>query len=119
MIKDFPEIDKVTRTNWPYDILINYKNKALKLNTMAADPSLLDMYSFDFIYGNKQNTLSDQSSIVLTESGAKAIFCDINPVGQVIKFNGQYTFKVIAVIKDNPANSSFDFKSIIPWEQLV
>jgi ABC-type antimicrobial peptide transport system permease subunit len=119
MIKDFPEIDKVARTNWPYDILINYKSKALKLNTMAADPSVLDMFSFDFIYGNKQSALTDQSSIVLTESGAKAIFGDVNPVGQVIKFNNQYPLKISAVIKDNPANSSFDFKALIPWETLV
>src|ERR1700761_2201013 len=31
MIKDFPEIDKIARTNWPYDRLVNYKEKALKL----------------------------------------------------------------------------------------
>src|SRR6185503_19096893 len=34
MAKDFPEIDKITRTTWPYDRLVNYQNKALKVNTM-------------------------------------------------------------------------------------
>lgn len=118
MIKDFPEIDKVARTNWPYDILMNYKDKAVKLNTMAADPDLLTMFSFNFIYGNK-NALSDMSSIVLTQSGAKALFGDINPVGQVIKLNNQYPLKVSAVIKDNPVNSSFNFKALISWQQLT
>src|SRR5580692_2739352 len=28
LLKDFPEIDKVARTQWPYDNLLNYKDKA-------------------------------------------------------------------------------------------
>src|SRR5579859_1708276 len=84
MLKDYPEIEKVARTNWPYDILMNYQSKMLKLNTMAADPSLLDMFSFDFVRGNKKVAFSDISSIVLTETGAKALFGDANPIGQVV-----------------------------------
>ncbi len=118
LIKDYPEIDKVTRTNWPYDYLMNYKNQGLKLSTMAADPAILDMFSFDFIYGNKQTALTDPSTIVLTESGAKALFGNINPVGLVIKVNNQNPIKVSAVIKDNPTNSSFNFKDLISWQTL-
>jgi len=118
LIKDFPEIDKVTRTNWGYDILMNFNDKAVKVTTMAADPDLLSMFSFDFISGNKQ-ALSDPSSIVLTQSGAKALFGDANPIGKVIKLNNQYPLKVTAVIKDNPVNSSFYFKALISWAQLT
>lgn len=119
MIKDFPEVEKVARTNWPYDILMNYKDKAVKINTMAADPDLLSMFSFDFIYGNKHDALTDMSTIVLIQSSAKALFGDMNPVGQVIKLNNQYPLKVSAVIKDNPVNSSFNFKALISWQQLT
>ncbi len=117
LIKDFPEIDKVARTNWGYDILMNYQDKVVKVTTMAADADLLSMFSFDFISGNKQ-ALSDLSSIVLTQSGAKALFGDANPIGKVIKLNNQYPLKVTAVIKDNPVNSSFYFKALISWAQL-
>jgi putative ABC transport system permease protein len=118
LIKDIPEIAKVARTNWSYDILMNYKDKAVKVTTMAADPDLLSMFSFNFIHGDK-NALSDISSIVLTESGAKAIFGNTNPVGQVIKLNSQFPLKVTAVIKDNPANSTFFFKALISWQQAT
>jgi len=119
IIKDVPEIDKVARTNWSYDILMNYKDKAVKVNTMAADPDLLNMFSFDFISGNKHGALSDLSSIVLTQSGAKAIFGTANPVGQVIKLNNQFPLKVTAVIKDNPKNSTFFFVALISWQQFT
>jgi hypothetical protein len=117
MLKDYPELDKVARTNWPYDILMNYKNKVLKLNTMAADPSLLDMFSFDFVRGDKKHAFSDISSIVLTESGAKALFGDTNPIGQVVKFDNKTPLKVTAVIKDNPNNSTFNFNALISWDR--
>src|ERR1700755_1821649 len=49
LIKHVPEIDKAARANWAYDLVVNYKNKALKVSTMAADASILDMFSFDFV----------------------------------------------------------------------
>jgi len=119
MLKDLPEIDKVARTNWSNDILINYKDKAIKVNTMAADPDLLKMFTFHFVQGNSKDALSDMSSIVLTQSGARALFGDANAVGQVIKLNNQYPLKVSAVIKDNPVNSTFKFNALISWEQVT
>src|SRR5476649_425355 len=32
LTKDFPEIDKIARTNWSYDILMNYQDKAVKVS---------------------------------------------------------------------------------------
>jgi putative ABC transport system permease protein len=116
--KDFPEVDQIARTNWSYYQLINYKDKALKLEVLAADPSLLTMFTFDFVAGNAREALADPSSIVLTQSGAKALFGDANPVGQTITLSNKYPLKVSAVIKDNPANSSFTFKALISWDQL-
>jgi len=115
---DFPEVEKAARTNWTDDILMNYKDKSLKIGTLAADASLLDMFSFDFVYGNKHDALAGQSSIVLTQSAAMAIFGNSNPIGQVIKYDNQYPLKVSAVIKDNPKNSSFKFKALISWQTL-
>jgi putative ABC transport system permease protein len=115
MIKDYPEIEKVTRTTWPYDVLVNYKEKALKLTMMSADSSILDMYTFDLVYGSKKGALTDPSSTVITESAAKSLFGNANPVGQVIKLSNQFLYKITAVIKDNPVNSTFQFKVLVPW----
>ena len=119
MKKDFPEIESIMRTNWAYDRLVNYKDKALKLSTMAADPSIFDMFTFQFVHGSKNTALSDLSSVVLTESAARAIFGDANPVGQVIKLDQQFPLKISAVIKDNSQNSTFDFKVLMSWGQIT
>ena len=115
--KDFPEIDQVARTDWPSDELATYQDKAIQLNVLAVDPAFLTMFSFDFIAGQEHQALADPSSIVLTQSGAKALFGDKNPVGQTITLSNKYPLKVSAVIKDNPTNSSFSFKALISWDQ--
>ncbi|MBD1392270.1 ABC transporter permease [Mucilaginibacter glaciei] len=117
--KDFPEVEEVARINEAKDYLIKYGNKALKLNTVAVDPSLLNVFSFDFVYGDKESALTDPSSVVMSQSGATALFGNIDPVGKVVQFGNQFPLKVSAVIKDNPQNSSFTFKAIIPWDAFI
>ncbi|MBS1529170.1 MAG: ABC transporter permease, partial [Bacteroidetes bacterium] len=116
MVKDLPEFEQVARTNWTYPVLVNYKNKVLKVPTLYADPALLDMFTYHFVRGDKKTALADPSSMVLTESAAKAIFGDENPIGQVIKLDNQYPMKISAVMKDNPQNSTFSFNGLISWQ---
>src|ERR1700761_6908849 len=118
MIKDYPEIEKVARTNWPYDVLVNYKDKSLKVNTMAADPSVLEMFSFDFIRGSKKNAFNDISSIVLTESSAKSIFGDANPIGQVIKFNTLISWDQLAAQQSSLKTSGWGTYSFMTYAML-
>ena len=115
LVKDFPEIQEAVRANWPQYDVVNYNNRPIKLVSLAADPSLLDIFTYTFVRGNKQTALANPSSIVLTESGAKAIFGDANPIGQIVKYDNRFPMKVSAVIKDIPQNSSLDFQALIPW----
>jgi putative ABC transport system permease protein len=116
--KDFPEVENVARINEAKDFLISYNNKALKINTVAVDPALLQIFDFEFISGSKRNALADPLSIIITRSSAKALFGNSDAVGKTIKFD-QYPLKVSAVIADHPLNSSFSFKAIIPWEEFL
>jgi putative ABC transport system permease protein len=117
--KDFPEIEQVARINESRDALIAFNNKGIKANTIAADPALFNLFSFRFIWGNKRSALADPTGMVLTESIARAIFGNRNPVGEMVKFDNQFPMRVSAVIGDNPQNSSFTFKAIIPWAAFL
>jgi putative ABC transport system permease protein len=114
--KDYPEFEAIARTNQGYDQLLNYNNKPLKFNLMSADASYLDIFTLDFVKGNKRNAFKDMSSVILTESAVKALFGDKDPMGQTVKLNGTQQVKVSAVIKDLPQNSTFRFKALISWK---
>lgn len=115
MQKDFPEIERVARTDWGGDHLFNYNNKPIKIKLMAADPAFLQMFTVDFVKGNKSDVFRDQSSVILSESASKAIFGDKDPMGQSLKLDGTTSAKVTGIFKDLPKNSSFRFKAMIPW----
>jgi putative ABC transport system permease protein len=83
---------------------------------MAADESFLNMFTLDFVKGNKKDAFKDMSSIIMSESAVKAVFGDNDPIGQTIKLNGSRLVKVSAVYKDLPRNSTFRFKALMSWK---
>jgi putative ABC transport system permease protein len=116
--KNYPEIEFTARTNWINEHLFNYKNKSLNLVMLSADPSLLDIFSFEFVQGNKASAFTEVSSVVLTQSGAKAIFGNADPMGKTVKINSARNAKVTGIIKDMPENSSLKFKALGSWAML-
>ncbi|NOQ28136.1 MAG: FtsX-like permease family protein [Bacteroidales bacterium] len=97
--------------------VIKYKNEAIRLNNLAfADKEIFDIFSFDLIKGDKSSIFNDQFSIVLTESFAKKLFGNIEPVGEIIKINNNYDFVVTGIIEDMPDNSSFNFSALANLE---
>ena len=78
----------------------------------------LKMFPFTFIEGSG-DPLDDASSIVLTESTARALFGDEKALGKVIRFDDKADLKVSAVIKDPPHNSTIQFECLIPFKALM
>jgi putative ABC transport system permease protein len=75
-----------------------------------ADPSLFKMFSFPFVKGNPDTALTDPRAVVLTETLARRIFGEEDPLGKVISVKDKYDMRVTGVLRDLPDNSNFDFK---------
>ncbi|MBS1659659.1 MAG: ABC transporter permease [Bacteroidetes bacterium] len=119
LVRDFPEVEAAARTNMAENSLVSYGSKRLKMSTIAADASLLDLFSFEFLYGEQRDALAGPSTIVLTSAASRALFGDVDPVGRVVQFNNQYPLTVKAVIKDVAGNSSLAFTAMISWETFI
>ncbi len=74
------------------------------------------MFQFPLVKGNAGMVLNDPSSIVISESTAKALFGDKDPINQVIRVDNTDDLKVTGVLKDVPKNSSFQFDCLLPWK---
>ncbi|RFZ84483.1 ABC transporter permease [Mucilaginibacter terrenus] len=116
--KDFPELEKVARTNWAYDNLFGYKNKSLKLEMISADPDFLDIFTIKLLKGKRQDVFSNVQSVIISESAAKALFGTEDPIGKTLKFNTTGTVMVSGLYKDLPENGSFKFKVFGSWAGL-
>ena len=64
------------------------------------------MFTLDMVRG-KRNALYDPSSVIISESAAKAWFSNENPINKLIKVDQMPPMKVAGVYKDFPLNSNF------------
>ncbi|MBO9199568.1 MULTISPECIES: ABC transporter permease [Niastella] len=114
LLKEYPLIKQMTRVV-PTGKMFDYNDKKIQVDGCYADAAFLDMFSFPLITGNKRTALKDPQSIVITESLAKKIFGTENPVNKNLRLDSTQNFTVTGVLKDIPANSSFQFEYLLPW----
>lgn len=114
----YPEIEQVTRVNWPSAYLFSIGEKRLTVEGNIVDSNFLNVFTFPLLKGDPSVVLQDASSIVLTEKTAKSFFGDEDPMGKIIKINEKDNFKVTGVLKDLPNNTRFKFGYLLPWAYL-
>jgi putative ABC transport system permease protein len=97
----FPEVEQAIRFYFWLEPTLKYNEKIFTVMEFAlVDDEVFDVFNFDFISGDPQRALGDPYSIVLTESLAKRIFGEDNPMGKMVQMNNRYDYTVTGVIED-------------------
>jgi ABC-type antimicrobial peptide transport system permease subunit len=109
-------IKRMLVTDWGGKHLLTVGENRLIKNGYYASEEFLEMFEFPLLQGNAAQVLDDPRSIVITESTAKALFAEEDPLNKVIRVDNEHELKVTGVLKDIPANSSFEFDILIPWK---
>jgi ABC-type antimicrobial peptide transport system permease subunit len=112
--KEKPEIDKATRVSWPITFLFQVGKKSLQPTGNFVDPDFLTMFSFPMLRGNV-NALESPYSVVLTESLAKKLFGDQDPMGKSITIQRSQDHIVTGILKDPPNNTQFNFEYLLSY----
>lgn len=106
----------LVQASWNYDHLVTYDKKHFRKEGSFVQPAFLDMVSVQMKTGNRQ-ALDDPYSILMSESVAKTIFGDDDPLGKVVKLDNNHTVKIGGVYKDLPVNSSFgNHQMLFSWK---
>lgn len=110
----FPEIENYVRLAPIRGGYVKYNEKFVSLNqAFECDSTFLKIFDCELIVGNAENILNNPGSMIISESFAKKIFGDNNPVGQVLSLpKGQYyaenkEFTVNGIMKDFKQNNHF------------
>jgi len=113
--KEYPEVKYVAESDWmgQHDLLVG--TKKLYMNGAVIGSDFLKMFQYPLIKGNKNDVLKDPFSIVLTESTAKALFGNVDPMAKLIKIDNKYNLKVTGIMNDIPKNSTLQFNYLIPF----
>jgi putative ABC transport system permease protein len=112
-----PGIESVAETDWvswqSHDLLVG--TKKLLINGGAVHPDFLKIFPYPMVKGNANTAFKDPFSIILTESTAKALFGNDDPINKTIRVDNQHDVKVTGIMKDLPATSTFQFQYLFPF----
>lgn len=72
---------------------------------IASEQSIFQVFTYEFIAGNKNTALMDPYTIVLSETMAKKLFRNGNVVGKTVLIEKKYHLKVTGVYRDISQNS--------------
>ena len=115
---DYPEVESTTRVDFVPPSQFSYNDKKISARGNVVDSSFFKVLSFPLIKGNTVTPLDDPYSVVLTESFAKKLFGDDDPIGKIVKIDNRDNFTVTAIAKDRPNNTRFEFEFLIPFAYL-
>src|SRR5688500_1768294 len=107
-----PQIKNAVVTTHRQSHVLTYGDAKLKKNGYTVSEHFFDMFSWKFIKGNAATAIPDAYSLVLTQSAAKALFGNADPINKVVKIDNDYDCRVTAIVEDPPGNSTFQFDFI-------
>lgn len=110
-----PGVAYASHSSYPEKELLTYKENSFKKAGVYADPDFLKILDYKFIKGNPDRVLAAVNSVILTESMARNLFGDEDPINKTVKLEDRDALKVEAVIADVPANNSIRFDYLMPW----
>ena len=117
----YPEIEQVCAVTWVSysgDIPIEIADSKLNATIMATDSTLLDMFSFKILSGDRANLLTTQQEMVISESFARKAFGNQDPIGRAIILKDSLSYTVSGVIEDFK-NSIFKSPDIIMGSEVM
>lgn len=103
-------------TDWGGDHLLTVGETRIRKRGFFASEEFPTMFEFDFVKGSPKQVLAEPYQIVISESTARALFADDEPMGKMIRVNNRHELKVAGVIRDVPTNSTFQFDVLMPWK---
>jgi putative ABC transport system permease protein len=113
LVKDYPDIEQMTRINNRGDIMVKKGNNFIQDHHLVfADSTFFKVFTVSMIQGDPNTALNEPSSIVIDESVARRYFDGTNVVGKTIELENHTLCKVTGVIKDMPRQSHFHFSFI-------
>ncbi|WP_174236155.1 ABC transporter permease [Chryseolinea soli] len=107
--------DHVVIGSFPEGHKLSYEEKSVKKSGCFMEPGLAEMLTLKMLSGTSPGP-KDLNAILLSQSTAKALFGEDDPIEKTLQVDNRFDVKVMGVYEDLPDNSSFsDLNVILAW----
>ncbi|MBS1662693.1 MAG: ABC transporter permease [Bacteroidetes bacterium] len=76
---------------------------------LMVDSNFFSFFSFRLLEGDSRRALSRPFTMVISERASRKYFGRVDPVGKLLKYDGEHVFEITGVAENPPSNSSIDF----------
>ena len=118
---DYPGLGEIAAMSFPFSYPVTVGSSKFNINASAATENIFAMLNLQFSAGSGNTALAEPGSSVISQSCAKRLFGQKNPVGQTFNvdvYNGKLLFTVVGIIKDPPLNSEFQTEIYLSWKTM-
>ena len=110
MQNDFPEVENFCRLNNFGETIVKDEDRIFIITDFAeVDSSFFDIFSIPLLKGDKSTVLNAPNTMVLSESTAKKIFGEEDPINKSLKINTRENpYRITGIMADFPDNTHFN-----------
>ncbi len=101
----YPEIKDACRYN-NFGTTVAYEENPVRGQMIVTDSSFFRIFSSQFVTGSVGTVLKNPNDVVLTESFARKLFDNEDPIGKTVIVEHYTSLVVSGIVKDFPQNSS-------------
>lgn len=127
--EEVPEVEQTLRVlHVTFPTTIRYKagdKSVLTDERRWVESSFTDVFDLDLVKGNKKELFAQSNTIFISETAAKELFGDKDPLGEVLTVNDKdatngndVDMTVTGVYRDYPLNSTFRHKYLLNIQSL-
>jgi len=102
----YSDFEHVSIASWSYQHFIQRGDNRFSKEGMFVDPEFIQLASLRMIHGSSE-ALKDPHSIILSESLAKDLFGNEDPIGKDLYVDVSHALVVTGIFKDVPRNNYF------------
>ncbi|MCF0061041.1 ABC transporter permease [Dyadobacter chenwenxiniae] len=114
------DFKNTSMASWNFGHLLANGDKKINKRGMWAQPAFPEMLSLKMLKGDLKTALKDPGSIVISESVAKALFGNEDPLNKTVKLDIKKNVKVTGVYEDIPFNSEFnELNLLLTWNDYL
>ena len=119
--EQIPSVEQVLVLDREMTAELKTDDKGIAVSGYYTSPSFFDVLSFKLKKGNPHTAFQNPGAIVLTESAARKLFGDSDPINKTIKIDKNQDFQtgiVTGIVEDPPVNSHLNFDALVSMKTV-
>lgn len=114
IVKDnFPEVEEtIPMALGEESLVVKINNERLNAKTIIVGDNFFSVFSFPLLQGDKDHVLQSPGNAVVSQSFARRVFGDKDPIGETIVYDNSVVVTIAGVMKDIK-------NSVIPYTEIM